>query len=65
MAQNFKKDKEWETCPCKSPSFESKFRCTWVAHSVEGLTLDFGSGPDLRVLGLRAQSASVLSRESA
>ena len=37
----------------------------WVARSGKHLTLDFGSGHDLRVLGSDPESSSVLSRESA
>ena len=36
-----------------------------MAQSVEHLTLDFGSGPDLRVVGSRPTAGSVLSVESA
>jgi len=38
---------------------------TWVAQSVNHLTLDFGSGRDLRVMGLSPTLGSVLSGESA
>ena len=38
---------------------------TWVAQLVEYLTLGFGSGHDLGVLGLGPKWASKLSRESA
>ena len=37
----------------------------WVAQLVTLLTLDFGSGHNLRVLGLSSVSGSVLSGESA
>ena len=37
---------------------------TWVAQSVKHLTLDFGSGRDLRVLGWSPALGSRLSRES-
>ena len=37
----------------------------WVAQSVECPTLDFGSGRDLRVVGLSPASGSILSMESA
>ena len=36
-----------------------------MAHSVEHLTLDFGSGHDPRDMGSNPTSGSVLSRESA
>ena len=36
---------------------------TWVAHSVKGLTLDFGSDHDLRVVRLSPTSDSVLGME--
>ena len=37
----------------------------WVAQSFECLTLDFGSGHDLRVIRSSSMSCSVLSEESA
>ena len=37
----------------------------WMAHSVKHSTLGFGSGCDLRVLGLSPTLGSALSRESA
>ena len=37
----------------------------WVVQSVERLTLDFGSGPDPRIVGLSSGSVSALSVESA
>ena len=40
-------------------------RGTWVAQSVEYPTLDFGSGHDLRVVGLSPTSVSALSMEIA
>ena len=40
-------------------------RDIWVAQSVKRLALGFGSGHDLRVLGLSPMSGSGLSRESA
>ena len=41
------------------------FRGAWVAQSAKWLTLGFGSGLDLRVLGWSPTSGSVLSIESA
>ena len=38
---------------------------TWVAHTVEGPTLHFGSGHDLRVMRSSPVSVSVPSVESA
>ena len=35
----------------------------WVAQSVKHLTLDFGSGHDLRILGSSGESGSPLSME--
>lgn len=40
-------------------------RTAWDAQLVKHLTLDFGSGHDLRVMGSRPLSGSMLSRESA
>ena len=37
----------------------------WVAQSVEGLTLDFDSGRDPKVMGSRPASGPVLSMEPA
>ena len=41
------------------------FQGAWVAQSVKHLTLDFSSGPDLRVVGSSPASDSVLNGESA
>ena len=38
---------------------------TWVAQLVKGLTLDFGSGHDLRVMSLSPASGSKVDMESA
>jgi len=40
-------------------------RGTWVAQSVECLTLDFSLGHDFRVLGSSPESGSMLSVQSA
>ena len=40
-------------------------RCTWVAQSVEQITLDFSSHHDPRVVGWSSVSSSTLSMESA
>ena len=45
-------------------SLKSLSRGTWVAQWVKRPTLDFGSGRDLRVLGLSRGSSSGLSREA-
>ena len=42
-----------------------KMRGAWVAQSVEHLTLDFGSGHDLRVVRSSPLSGSMLGVESA
>ena len=39
------------------------FRCAWVAQSVKHLTLDFGSGHDLRIVRSSPRSGSPLSME--
>ena len=39
-------------------------RGTWVAHSLERLTLDFSSGHDLGVVRLSPTAGSALSTES-
>ena len=41
------------------------FRAAWVVQSVKCLTLDFGSGHDLRVVRWSPASGSMLSGESA
>ena len=42
-----------------------KLRGAWVAQLVEHLTLDFGSGHDLRVMGSSPVLGSVLSVQTA
>ena len=42
-------------------SLNTEMRDTWVARSVKHQTLDFGSGHDLRVVGLSPASGSMLS----
>ena len=42
-----------------------KTGAAWVAQMVKHLTLDFGSGHELRVPGLSPTLGSMLSRESA
>ena len=42
-----------------------KFRGAWAAQSVEHLTLDFGSGHDLRVVRLSPVLGSALGMEPA
>ena len=39
---------------------EEDQRGTWVAQAVKALTLDFGSGHDLRVMRVSPESGSVL-----
>ena len=50
---------------CVHYTLKSIFRGTWGAQSVKPLTLDLGSGQDLRVMGLSPASGSALSTESA
>ena len=47
------------------PASELPWRGAWVAQSVKGSTLGFGSGQDLRVIGLSSMSGSVLRGEPA
>ena len=42
-----------------------KLKGAWVAQSVKHPTLDFSSGPVLRVMGSRPKTDSTLSGESA
>ena len=51
-------------CPGLSISALTVTRGTWVPHLVEHLTLDFGSGRDVRVLGPSPTLGPVLSEES-
>ena len=44
---------------------KSKKRSSWLAQLVKHLTLDFGSGHDLRVMRSSLASGSMLSGESA
>jgi len=46
-------------------SFIQQTRDAWVAQSVKHLTLDLGSGHDLRVMGSSPASGSALDGESA
>ena len=53
------------TEPLRCPSKRFVSWGTWVAHSIKHLALDFGSGHDLRVMGLSTALGSTLGMESA
>ena len=47
------------------PKVAEELRGTWVAQSVKSVTLDFGSGHDLRAIKLSLMSGSTLGMEPA
>lgn len=55
----------WSCEDADEETFKNHFWGTWVARSVERLTLDFGLGHDPRVIRSRLVSGSLFSRESA
>ena len=65
LAQEKPPDPRWNQEIFPGIVFRTRMRGTWVAQSIESLTLDFSSDHDPRVVGWNPASGSVWSVESA